>query len=135
MCVVSVPAEDKGSASTIIENCTNYFFKVTAFRNYNSAGALALTYCEGLQGDGLFKYCQTKGGGNREKAEKTMTAELDAHFKGGPAYHYKVALDKFMVDWDIKEFLESHLSCNSWEDLDEKSKKGLLQVLPQYEMP
>ena len=48
MFVVSVPAEDKGSASTIIEKCTNYFFKVMAFRKYNSAGALALAYCESL---------------------------------------------------------------------------------------
>jgi hypothetical protein len=135
MFVVSVPAEDKGSASTIVEKCTNYFFKVMAFRKYNSAGALALTYCEGLQGDGLFKYCLTKGGGNREKAEKTMTAELDAHFKGGPAYHYKVALDKFMVDWDIKEFLQNHLSCNSWEDLDKKSKKACFKYYPTIKFP
>ena len=106
-----------------------------AFRKYNSAGALALTYCEGLQGDGLFKYCLTKGGGNREKAEKTMTAELDAHFKGGPAYHYKVALDKFMVDWDIKEFLQNHLSCNSWEDLDKKSRKACFKYYPTRKCP
>ena len=84
-----------------------------AFRKYNSAGDLALGHCESLQTDGLFKYCLTKGAGNREKAEKAMPAELDAHFKGGPAYHHKVSLGKFMVDWDIKEFLQNHLGCNS----------------------
>ncbi len=98
MFVVSVPAEDKDSPSTIIEKCTNYFFKVMAFRKYNSARALALTYWDGLKSYELIKYCLTKGGGKREKAEKTMTAEIDAHFKEGPAYPYKVGLEKFMVD-------------------------------------
>ena len=106
-----------------------------AFRKYNSAGALALTYCQGLQGDGLFKYCLTKGGGNREKAEKKMTADLDAHFKGRPTYHYKVALDKFMVEWDIKEFLENRLSYNSWEVLDKKNKKACFRYYPNRKCP
>ena len=64
-----------------------------------------------------------------------MTAELDAHFKGGPAYQHKVALDKFIVDWDIKEFLQNHLGCNSWEDLDKSSKKACFKYHPNRKCP
>ena len=70
-----------------------------------------------------------------KKAEKTMTAELDAHFKGGLAYHHKVALDKSMVDWDIEEFLQNHLGCNSWEDLDKKSRKACFKYYHKRKRP
>ena len=51
-------------------------------------------------------------------------ATIDDHFKGGPAYHYDVALDKFMVNFNIKEFLNNHVGINSWDDLDEDGRKA-----------
>ena len=64
-----------------------------------------------------------------------MTQELDAHFKGGPAYNYDVSLDKFMVDWDIKQFLVDQVGINSWDDLDEESKVACYRDYPKRSLP
>ena len=46
-----------------------------------------------------------------------MTDHLDAHFRKGPEFYFDVCLDKVVVDWDIKMFVEKYLPCNSWLDL------------------
>ena len=102
---------------------------------YNSAGMLALTYCKSLHSQGLLNSLLSKGGGNRDKFDKTMTAEFDAEFRDGPAFQHKVPLNKFMVDWDIKDFLGNYVGYNSWEDLENKSKKAGFKHYPRRKCP
>ena len=58
-----------------------------------------------------------------------MTKELDALFKGGSTYHYDVSLDKTMVDWDIKQFLQDYVGINSWDDLDDYARAGCYKTI------
>ena len=84
-----------------------------------------MDYCQGLpqgQKGGLGKYCLNKGTTNKgtakevvseSKAVDVITQELIDHFKDGYTLNYDVPLNKFMVDWDIKEFVKIYIGVNS----------------------
>ena len=141
--VVTVPEGNAANAHAIIHDCVEeYFFKVTKKRKTNSAGELALDYTESLldpespRTTGLYGWLLShKGSGDRARAAKVMTTEINDHFKGGPAYRYDVSLDKFMVDWDIKQFLTDHVGCNSWDDLDQSSRIACFRDYPKRKLP
>ena len=64
-----------------------------------------------------------------------MTAEIHDHYKGGPSYHWDVPLDKFMVDYDIKQFLIEHVGCTGWDDLDDAIKTACFRDYPKRKLP
>ena len=68
---------------------------------------------------------------SEDKAADVMTEELDAHFKDGYTLNFDVPLNKLMVDWDIKEFLKTHVGINSWEDLAEEDKRKCYRTIPR----
>ena len=68
-----------------------------------------------------------------------MTKEIDEHFKGGFTYHYDISLGKFMVNFNIKEFLNNYVRINSWDDLDKDGRKAcfreyLTRNLPDWDL-
>ena len=140
--VVSVPEDEKETFhDTLADIIDNYFIKAFKLRKKNPAGELALAFTESLadnsQADkGLYNWCvRVKGGSDPAVAARVMTKEIDEHFSGGPAFHYDVALDKFMVDWDIKQFLNEHVGINSWDDLDEAGIKSCFRNYPKRDLP
>ena len=72
---------------------------------------------------------------SEDKAADVMTKELDDHFKDGYTLNYDVPLNKFMVDWDIKEFLRTHAGINSWDDLAEEDKRKCYRDYPKKSLP
>ena len=97
-----------------------------------------LKYTEQLpkgDGGGLHGFCLRKGGGNPKEAAKVMTAEIHDHFKDGPNYVWGTSLDRFLVDWDIREFLTEHIGIESWADLDDKGKKICYKNYPRRSLP
>ena len=140
--VVTVP-EDEGETfhDTLDDIITNFFIKGFKARKKNPAGELALAYTEGLADNsqankGLYNWCvRVKGGKDPVVAARVMTKEIDEHFSGGPAFNYDVALDKYMVEWDIKQFLNDHVGINSWDDLNEDGRKACFRDYPKRELP
>ena len=64
-----------------------------------------------------------------------MTEELDDHFKGGYTLNQDVPLNKFMVDWGIKEFVKTYVGVNSWDDLAEEDKRKCYRDYPKKNLP
>ena len=60
-----------------------------------------------------------------------MTTEIDDHFKDGYSLQYDVTLNRFMVDWDIKEFLTKFVGATSWDDLSEYDKRKCYRDYPK----
>jgi hypothetical protein len=139
--VVSVPADEEEQLRIVIENIFNeYFLKIFKKRTHNSAGELALAYAQSLPTDGpsggLYNWLvNAKGGGDEEKTMQVMTEELHNHWKDGVAYHYDVPLDKFMVDYDIKEFIVNYVGCDSWNELTDEMKKACYRDYPRRALP
>ena len=140
--VLALPkAEEHTFHEVLSDICENYFGKVFKARKTNSAGELCLSYAESLvdpnrPDKGLYNWLlNAKGKKDPVVAAQVMTKELDDHFKGGPAYHYDVSLDKMLVDWDIKQFLQDHVGINSWEDLDEAGRIACFRDYPTRELP
>ena len=84
---------------------------------------------------GLGKFCLNKDGGDKDKAAKIMTMEIDAHFNGGYFLQYDVPLNRFMVDWDIKQFLTEYVGVTSWDDLSKYDKKKCFKDYPKKSLP
>ena len=106
-----------------------------------------LDYCldlpQGKEG-GLGKFCLNKGTTNKgtakevvsiEKTADIMTKELHDHFKDGYTLQYDVPLNKFMVDFDIKEFVKNYVGANSWDDLSEEDKRKCYRDCPKKSLP
>ena len=64
-----------------------------------------------------------------------MAAELDEYWCHRYSLQYDVHLNKFMVDWDTKEFLTQCVGVTCWEDLDESSKRACFRDYPRRSLP
>ena len=145
--VLSVPIGEEHAFLPMLKAQIKYFFDVTRKRKTNATGRLVLDYCldlpQGRKG-GLGGYCLNKGttkkGTPQEvvseaKAADVMTEELDEHFRDGYTLNYDVPLNKFMVDWDIKEFVKTYIGVNSWDDLVEEDKRKCYRDYPKKSLP
>ena len=79
--------------------------------------------------------CQGEGGRDPLLAARVMTKEIDKHFSGGPAFHYDVSLDKYMVEWDIKQFLNNHVGITSQDNLNKDGRKACFRDYPKRKLP
>jgi hypothetical protein len=64
-----------------------------------------------------------------------MTEEIHDHFKDGFSFQFDTPLNKFMVDFDIKQFLTDRVGVTSWEDLDEDTKQFCFKDYPRKSLP
>jgi len=137
--VVKVPISGMMSQAEAVKGIVEEnFFRLYKKRVHNTMGELVLKYTEQLpkgDGGGLHGFCLRKGGGNPKEAAKVMTAEIHDHFKDGPNYVWGTSLDRFLVDWDIREFLTEHVGIESWADLDDKGKKICYKNYPRRSLP
>jgi hypothetical protein len=141
--VLTVPNGSETEIHQIWTDVTKYFMRAFKKRKNNSAGEVALAHAEGVGAanghamtKGLYGYLvKSKGDGDPEKAVEVMNEELSNHWKNGISFEYDVSLDKYLVDYDIKEFLAEHLGINSWDDLDEDGKKACYRDYPRRALP
>ena len=93
---------------------------------------------------GLGRYCLNKGTTKKDtlqevvseaKAAEVMTEELHDHFRDGHTLNYDVSLNKFMVDWDTKEFVKTYVGVNSLDDLAEEGKRKCYRGCPKKSLP
>ena len=101
-------------------------------------GKAALNYVCGVPKSatgGHGKFCLDKGGRDKDKATKIMTMEIDAHCKDDYSLQYDVPLNRFMANWDIKQFLTDYVGVTSWDDLMEDDKKKCFKHYPKKSLP
>ena len=60
-----------------------------------------------------------------------MTDDLHNHFKDGFTFSFDNTLDRFMVDYDIKQFVEKYLGANNWNGISEDDKKACFKDYPK----
>ena len=76
-----------------------------------------------------------KGQCNTEKATKIMTTEIDVHVKDGYSLQYDVHLNRFMVHWDITQFLTDFAGVPSWDDMSEDDEMKCFRDYPKKSLP
>ena len=64
-----------------------------------------------------------------------ITDDLHDHFKDFMTFVYDNNLDKYMVDWDIKQFVEKYLGCHSWDDLSKNDKQSAYKNYSKRKLP
>ena len=110
-----------------IDSQVHYVFEdvLRSFCKYEvggiSIGKMLLDFFETNQQDNFLSYLvKNKGNGNRVFSEECITEELtNAFFMTPIQYNWKVSLDKFMMNADIKLFL-MELGYTTSDDLNEK---------------
>lgn len=136
--VHTAPMGQEESLESEVGKKVKDFFDVSKKRKTNVTGKMALSYALSLpagEKGGLGLFCLNKGNGDHEKAADRMTAELDAHWSHAYSLQYDVPLNKFLVDWDIKEFLSQRVGITSWDDLDDTSKRACFKDYPRRSLP
>ena len=136
--VDAVPIGEEESFESSLAAKIKFFFDVAKKRKTDVTGKAALNYALSLPTgaqSGLGKFCLNKGKGDAAKAAKIMTQEIVEHFQDGYSLQYDVPLNRFMVDYDIKEFLTKFVGVNSWDDLSEDDKKKCFRDYPKKSLP
>jgi len=136
--VYTVPLDDESTFQEGLTRKVQSFFDVMRKRKTDITGMMALKFTRNMSaGDdrGLAFFCLTKGNGDPVKAAKVMTEEIHSHFKDGYSLQFDTPLNKYMVDFDIKQFLADHVGITSWEDLDEAGKKYCYKNYPRISLP
>ena len=64
-----------------------------------------------------------------------MTKEMDDQFASEISFKYDCHLDEFFIDFDIKEILVEHIGANSWDDVDEDTRKLCYRDYPRKPLP
>lgn len=144
----TVTLPHKGTVTSNIDSVVksimdDYFKYVFAReRKVNTAGELALTYAKQLlpdtatPGSGLYGHLLTKyGDGNFDTASQNMTAEINKYWSRDITYVYDCHLDKYMVNYDIKKWVEQHMGATSWDDLSDGIKKICFKSYPGRDLP
>ena len=136
--VYTVPLDDESTFQEGLTRKVQCFFDVMRKRKTDITGMMALKYARNMSpGDngGLGLFCLTKGNGDPEKAAKVMTEEIHSHFKDGFSLQFDTPLNKYMVDFDIKQFLADRVGITSWDDLDEAGKQYCYKNYPRILLP
>ena len=134
----SLPTSEDHTVHELLKRDLQVIFSLMKKRPMRPAGTLALQYIEKISGGtdrGLYKYLTDKHNGDFERTAHAMTDDLHDHFKDGMTFIYDNSLDKYMVDWDIKQFVEKYLGCNSWDDLSENDKQSAYKNYPKRKLP
>ena len=64
-----------------------------------------------------------------------MSCESEEHWKGGVDHIWDCHFDKFMCDYEIREFLRDTLGFQSWDDLNEDMRKCCYKFYPKRNLP
>ena len=141
MFVLTVPTEKKHSISRTVQHIAEAYFAWSfKRRKKNLAGYLALKYIKTLPvpdggSGGLIGFCLKKGGRNFENAHMVMTKELHKHWEHGVKYTWEFCLDKFLIDYDIRELLQHYLNMHCWEDCNEELRSTCFKYYPTRDLP
>ena len=136
--VHAVPLNDAESFRPLLEYRIKYFFDVCKKRKTNATGMNVLKFVRDLStGDhsGLGRWALNRADGDEAKAAKQITDDMDDYYSSGYSLQLDVPLNRFMVDYDIKQFLTTYIGTTCWDDLSEEDKKKCFRDYPKKSLP
>ena len=136
--VHAVPLNDAESFCPLLEYRIKYFFDVCKKRKTNATGMNVLKFVRDLStGDhsGLGRWALNRADGDKAKAAKQITDDMDDYYSSGYSLQLDVPLNRFMVDYDIKQFLTTYIGTTCWDDLSEEDKKKCFRDYPKKSLP
>ena len=129
---------DMDSFGELLTNRLKYFFDVCRKRKTNATGMNALKFiCDLPTGDtgGTGRWALKRANGDVKKAAQLITDDMEEYYGGGYTFQYDVPLNRYMVDYDIKQFLMTYLATTSWDDLSKEDKKKCYKDYPKKSLP
>lgn len=84
---------------------------------------------------GLGRWALNRADGDEAKAAKQITDDMDDYYSSGYSLQLDVPLNRFMVDYDIKQFLTTYIGTTCWDDLSEEDKKKCFRDYPKKSLP
>ena len=119
----------------IVDEARKCIEKVHGKRTKNRCGALHM-FVWNTTGNypGLKKWSLDKFG-TEKQAEDALSEMLENYYQPGFQLTHDNHLDRFLTDYDIKTFLESHFGAHSWNDVPKKVKKACYKNYPRQTLP
>jgi len=140
--VITLKTSNESSFESVLKFSIKTICHLFQKRDKNHCGALALDYIRwsspkgtSYKAQGLYGHLLQKTNGDEEALENRMTEELINYFKAGPTFSYDNNFDKYLVDFDIKTFMETWVGANNWDDVSEETKKALYRDYPKRGLP
>ena len=104
-----------------LKKLSTLFKQALTPNEYMTPGRRFVTYCENSGKDRVLAACKYMG--DLAAIERKTNEELIKLGKKDHIYTKGVTLDEFWTDYSIKEFLEEHAGCSSWDDVPEDVKR------------
>ena len=137
--VHAIPKSEYESFRPKLEYRTKCFGHVCNAKGKSvAAGRNALKFVRNLRtGDhsGLGAWALKRAGGDETKAAKMIADDMYDYYGGGHSFEYDVPLNRYMVDYDIKDFLTKFVGISSWNDLNEDDKRSCFRDYPKKSLP
>ena len=143
--VAIVPTKDEDNKEKHIKENLDHFFNFWKPRETNQCGPLLLNH---LRNHDLYKgrydwairTVMPKGKTEvtpdiEDAANKMVTDMLIRAMSGGPVYEWDCHLDRFFLDFEIKEFLSNYFGATCWADVSTPMKKMCYKNYPKKSLP
>lgn len=126
------PTANGGSVKELVQKQAKFIYACFRPSDNHSIGSIALDYVETNSHDdpmnpgkkaGLYKTI-TKNITDTAGIEMRLTKQINSHFAIAPNFQMNVHFNKYLTDFDIKEFLEKHLGANNWDQVPTDVRKA-----------
>ena len=135
MFVVTVFSNKEKTIHDEVGKCLNSLKKTFKKREHNRCGEMTMTcWKDSGMYDGLINWATNKCG-TEDKAINLLNESLENYYKFGFQMTFDNHLDRFLTDYDIKTFLETHFAALSWDDVSTSVKKVCYKHYPQQKLP
>jgi hypothetical protein len=135
---IKLPLVSQSLFPKYLDDALDMIFDIMKKRKRNNAGDLIMKWAKNENGQGLYGFLlQSKGGprNSHEEAAQTMNDEIHHVFSHGYTVSLHNPLDRLLVDYDIKEFLENEVGYNSWRDLPDSQGSHVYKHFANKTLP
>ena len=79
---------------------------------------------------GRYDWALKQANGDSQVAAKNLSDILIKTYHGKPSFDWDFHLDRFLLDYEIKVFLEDFYGAQSWKDVPEAAKRACYKYYP-----
>lgn len=137
--------KDEKNLTRIAEHRAKFFYSI--MRDYanskegpenafESLEQTSGTYANG-EPAGVFGYLlKNRSANDRGRLLTRLGNNLKAFFKNDPTFQSEhIHLDKYLADYDIREFAKTHFNATDWDEVPQNAKKVFYKKYPQKDLP
>jgi hypothetical protein len=105
-----------------ITKALEFFTNTVKTRDMNPIGPLVLDNLK-ANASGLYNYLKQKNNTTDESLGEMLTDDIDSHFRNGFNLIWADNLNRFLVDYNIIQFLIHTVGYKNWSEVPEKQKR------------